>query len=817
MMRRVLAGGVAVLAITAGIAALTPAPAFAVSYWRTTASGAGRALAQSIPGPAAPVAVVNGPQVTVTWSATTMSGGSPVPGYVVRRYNQSNVSQTVNANCSGTVTTTSCVEMLVPPGQWRYSVHGVVGTFWVGPESAQGAAVTVGTASFLVTSSMPITTLPATVTGTISGFGPSEALTYRLDGATGPTLSGSPAAASAVGGGTISVTIPASASDAPHSIFVVGGLGSTAAAAINIVIPPKLVSLQMRDSDKNGKVDQVLATFDDNLGSYAAGVAPWTLSNVPSGGTLQLVSVSGMVATLTLSEGAAAASTAAGSFQIAMAANSAGVRDINDHPSSFAATAVVDAAAPAATSLLMQDINANGKVDRVVATFSETLAAYSAGTTPWALANTPSGGTLSGVTVSGTTATLAISEGAGAPDTAVGSFTMALAATATTGIRDSLGNLSSFAAQAPADGVVPVRTALEFFDTNKNGKVDRVVATYSETLATTTATAPWTLTNVPSAGTLSSVSASGTAVTLTLAEGAGAAATAPGTFSVALAANAAGVRDVAGNQASFAAVAPVDKAAPALISLQLLDNNSNGKVDRLTATFSETLVATTATGPWTLAGVPSAGSLASLSSSTATVTVTLTEGSGAVDTGVGSMTVSLAANSSGVKDSAGNLTSFTGVAPADGAKPLPVTIADTNGANDGKIETGDTLSITFSEPMNPASAPTSTTVTLTDPSTTGFDTLTITGITSGARSTGSNSYVGTNNTSAAFANSAVTWSNGNRTVTITVGSACAGTGCASLGQATTAAVFSYAAATTLTDVAANVPLTTAVAPSMRLF
>ena len=73
----------------------------------------------------------------------------------------------------------------------------------------------------------------------------------------------------------------------------------------------------------------------------------------------------------------------------------------------------------------MQDSNSNGKVDRVLATFSESLAAYSAGTTPWTLANVPSGGTLASVSVSAAVATLTITEGAGAPDTAVGSFTVA--------------------------------------------------------------------------------------------------------------------------------------------------------------------------------------------------------------------------------------------------------------------------------------------------------------------------------------------------------------------------------------------------------
>ena len=157
----------------------------------------------------------------------------------------------------------------------------------------------------------------------------------------------------------------------------------------------------------------------------------------------------------------------------------------------------------------------------------------------------PSGGTLASVAVATNTATLTLTEGAGAANTSVGSFTVALATNAG-GIRDGSANLSSFGATAPADGAAPVRTAMVMQDTNANGKVDQVAVTFSETLASSTDTAPWTLANVPSGGTLASVSTSGAVATLTITEGAGAANTAVGTFTVALAASGTGIRDAAG-------------------------------------------------------------------------------------------------------------------------------------------------------------------------------------------------------------------------------------------------------------------------------
>ena len=259
---------------------------------------------------------------------------------------------------------------------------------------------------------------------------------------------------------------------------------------------PTLVSLQAFDANANGKIDQVVATFSETLTTpYTAGTTPWTLTNVPSNGTLASVAVSGASATLTLNEGTGAATTALGTFKVALAANSGGIRDSVGNQASFAATAPTDKAAPARTAMDLRDIDGNGRIDRVVLTFSETLAGYTAGTTPWTLANVPSGGSLSSVSVSGTTATLTLNEGSGAKDTAVGSATVALA-TSATGIRDSLGNLSSFAAAAPADLASPVGAAVAGNDgggtVSRLQTGDAVVLTYSEAIVPGTVMSGWT-------------------------------------------------------------------------------------------------------------------------------------------------------------------------------------------------------------------------------------------------------------------------------------------------------------------------------------
>ena len=470
-------------------------------------------------------------------------------------------------------------------------------------------------------------------------------------------------------------------------------------------------SIAMKDTDSNGKIDQVTANFSEPLAA-SSDTTPWTLTNVPSAGTTASVSTSGTTATLTLNEGAGAANTAVGTFKVALAASATGIHDAAGNQASFAATAPTDNAAPVLVSLVMQDTNTNGKVDHVVATFSEALAAYTAGTTPWTLTNIPSTGTLASVTVSGSAATLTITEGAGAPDTAVNAFTIALT-TSATGIRDAAGNQASFTTTTPTDNAKPILIAgsIAMKDTDSNGKIDQVTANFSEPLAASSDTTPWTLTNVPSTGTTASVSTSGTTATLTLNEGAGAANTAVGTFKVALAASATGIHDAAGNQASFAATAPTDNAAPVLVSLVMQDTNTNGKVDHVVATFSEALAAYTAgTTPWTLTNIPSTGTLASVAVSGSAATLTITEGAGAPDTAVNAFTIALTTSATGIRDAAGNQASFTTTTPTDNAKPILIagSIAMKDTDSNGKI---DQVTANFSEPLAASSDTTPWTLT----------------------------------------------------------------------------------------------------------
>ena len=156
-------------------------------------------------------------------------------------------------------------------------------------------------------------------------------------------------------------------------------------------------------------------------------------------------------------------------------------------------TVTIDNTAPTLSTLQMFDVDADGKVDQVKATFGETLETYSAGTTPWTLANAPGGSsnTLASVSVGTTVATLTLNEGS--VNTASGSFTVALSTNAN-GIRDLAGNQSTFGATGVADKAAPIPTNVVLTNVSTAGQArsqDTITVTYSETMDATSFCSTW--------------------------------------------------------------------------------------------------------------------------------------------------------------------------------------------------------------------------------------------------------------------------------------------------------------------------------------
>ena len=142
-------------------------------------------------------------------------------------------------------------------------------------------------------------------------------------------------------------------------------------------------------------------------------------------------------------------------------------------------------------------------------------------------------------------------------------------------------------------------TSATMLDTDHDGKVDEIDVLFSVPVScTASCTDGWTVSNIPSGGTLSSVTTSSNTAKLMIAEGPGAADTSVGTLTVSLAAPG-GIKDAAGHYASFASTIPVDGAGPVIMSLVSLQSGGtagNGKMeagDKLVLTYSEAVTGLT--------------------------------------------------------------------------------------------------------------------------------------------------------------------------------------------------------------------------------
>ena len=213
------------------------APGVASAAWSGTGSATGQAQAATMPAGSAPTVSVAGRSVTVNWTAATLLGQN-ADGYTVKRLDSSGVTQTVGSGCSGTISGLTCTESSVPPGTWTYTVTPSLHA-WTGSESPRSAGATIVSPGLSITSNTTLTSLPATVTASVTGYTQGETMTFKLDSATGTTLAGtvSPTSIPASGSATASITVPAGTAQGSHAIYAVGSLGDSASATFTVNRP----------------------------------------------------------------------------------------------------------------------------------------------------------------------------------------------------------------------------------------------------------------------------------------------------------------------------------------------------------------------------------------------------------------------------------------------------------------------------------------------------------------------------------------------------------------------------------------------------
>jgi hypothetical protein len=90
-----------------------------------------------------PTVSVSGTSVSVTWPAAVFPDDQGVSGYVIERFDALNGDlASIGANCSGTVSATSCTEQNVPAGSWIYTDTPVEDS-WTGGQSPTSAVASV--------------------------------------------------------------------------------------------------------------------------------------------------------------------------------------------------------------------------------------------------------------------------------------------------------------------------------------------------------------------------------------------------------------------------------------------------------------------------------------------------------------------------------------------------------------------------------------------------------------------------------------------------------------------------------------------------
>ena len=213
------------------------APGAASAAWSGTGTASSRVTAATMPAGVAPTVSISSHNVTVTWSATTLLGQS-ASGYTVKRYDAGNTAQTVGSGCSGTLTGLTCTESSVPPGTWTYTVTPLLHA-WSGSESAHSASATIQSPGLSITSATTLTSLPATVTASITGYTQGETVAFKLDSAAGTTLAStlSPTSVPASGSATATITVPAGTAQGSHTIYAVGSVGDSASTTFTVNRP----------------------------------------------------------------------------------------------------------------------------------------------------------------------------------------------------------------------------------------------------------------------------------------------------------------------------------------------------------------------------------------------------------------------------------------------------------------------------------------------------------------------------------------------------------------------------------------------------
>ena len=366
-----------------------------------------------------------------------------------------------------------------------------------------------------------------------------------------------------------------------------------------------------------------------------------------------------------------------------------------------------DGAKPAILSAATGDANSDGTVDRLTLTFSESVVITDPGTDDHITLVASTGSASISAASYGTTASTLVYTitGATANNTSL-TIAPTYATSGTGDITDASSNeMLNGETVSGTDGAKPAILSAATGDANSDGTVDRLTLTFSESVVITDPGTDDHITLVASTGSasISAASYGTTASTLVYTITGATANNTSLTIAPTYATSGTGdITDASSNEMlNGETVSGTDGAKPAILSAATGDANSDGTVDRLTLTFSESVVITDPGTDDHITLVASTGSAsisaASYGTTASTLVYTIT-GATANNT---SLTIAPTYATSGTGDitdaSSNEMLNGETVSGTDGAKPAILSAATGDANSDGTV---DRLTLTFSEQVD---------------------------------------------------------------------------------------------------------------------